>query len=144
MAENTSDIQAGLTQVMGGLLAHAEEERSKEVPYQMLFGAFKDGGVAQAVFAAHEQMERIAMDLVQVLEAGAGREVDGDLFAVVMGLPLAHMLAEREVERKEGSACCVDKASLLLRTYFYEQLGLVVEAKPFVRRPRPQPESRPS
>jgi hypothetical protein len=137
MANDTPDIQAGLTSVLGGLLAHAEDERRKEVPYQMLFGAFKDGGAARAVFAAHDQMERIAMDLMQVLEEGAGLEIDGELFAVLMGLPLAKMLAEREIEQKEGVACCVDKADLLLRTYLYEKLGLVVEAKPFSDVARP-------
>lgn len=144
MADNKSEIQASLAHVLGGLLAHAEEERRKAVPYQMLFGTFKDGGVARAVFAAHDEMERIAMDLMQVLQEGAGLEIDNELFAVVMGLPLAKMLAEREVEQKDGRACCVDKANLLMRTYLYEKLGLVVEATPFIRRPPPQPECLPS
>lgn len=136
MTKETTEIQAALTDVMGGLLAHAEAERSKSAPYQMLFGKFKDGGLAAAVFEAEEQMSKIAMDLMQLLEREAGVKVDNDVFAVVMGLPLAQYLVEKDIAAKDGRACCVDKTSLLMRTFLYQRLGLDVEQTPFQRKTR--------
>jgi hypothetical protein len=138
MPKETSEVKAALTDVLGGLLSFAEEERRKEEPYQMLFGAFKDGGVAKAVFEANQKMESIAMDLMQLLGDKTGLHIDNDVFATIMGLPLAMYLAERDIEKKEGSACCVDKAHLLMRTYLYQKLGLDVEKTPYVRQPRPE------
>lgn len=134
MTKETSEIQAALTDVMGGLLARAAEERSKSAPYQMLFGQFRDNGLAAAVFEAEQKMSQIAMDLMQLMESTAGIKIDNDVFAVVMGLPLAMHLAEEDIRKKDGLACCVDKASLLLRTFLYERLQLDVEAIPFERR----------
>jgi hypothetical protein len=140
MTKSTSEVKEALTAVLGGLLEHAEAERRKSEPYEMLFGAFKDGGVARAIFEAEEKMQSIALDLMQLLEDTTGMHIDNDIFAVAMGLPLAMYLAEKDVTRKEGSACCVDKARLLLRTYFYERLGLTPEQTPYKRTPRtPRP-----
>jgi len=140
MEKSPSDVEATLAKVMGGLLEHAQAERRKEVPYQMLFGAFKDSGIAAAVFEAQEKMEQVALDLIQVLEDATGKEVDSELFQVVMGLPLAALLTEWDVQKHDGSVCCVDKSSLLLRTYMYEKLGIDVEQTPFKARPSRRPE----
>lgn len=133
MAKEPTELAAALKGVLGGLLEHAEAERGKSEPYNMLFGSFKDGGVARAVMDAKDQMMTIAMDLSQLLEREAGVQVDNDVFATIMALPLAHYLAEQNVRENEGGACCVDKATLLLRTFLYERLELKVEATPFDR-----------
>jgi hypothetical protein len=134
VTKEKSEIQAALASVMDGLLSRAEAERAKSTPYQLLFGQFKDNGLAAAVFEAEQKMSQIAMDLMQLLESAAGIKIDNDVFAVVMGLPLAMHLAEEDIRKKDGLACCVDKASLLLRTFLYERLQLNVEAIPFERR----------
>lgn len=145
MTKEKSEIQAALTNVMGGLLAHAAEERSKAEPYKMLFGTFKDKGLAAAVFEAEEQMTRIAMDLMQLLESAAGVKVDNDVFAVVMGLPVARYIAEKDITSNESRVCCVDKTHLLMRTFLYERLGLDIEQTPFQRRaPATVPASAPT
>jgi hypothetical protein len=87
--------------------------------------------LAAAVFQAEKQMSRIAMDLMQLLQGAAGVKVDNDVFAVVMGLPLARYLATEDIGANEGRACCVDKTHLLMRTFLYERLGLAVEQVPF-------------
>jgi hypothetical protein len=134
MTKETSDIQAALTSVMGGLLSRAADERSKSEPYKMLFGTFKDGGIAAAVYEAERQMTKIAMDLMQLLESVAGVEVDNDVFAVLMGLPVARYMAEKDIAAHEGRVCCVDKTHVLMRTFLYERLGLNIEQIPYQRK----------
>lgn len=126
-----TDVLEALTSVLGGLLAHAETERRAATPYQMLFGAFKDGGVGRAVLEAEKQMRAIAMDLAQVLKDATGKPVDHELYAVLNALPLALDLLKDDVTEKDGFSCSSDKARMLLRTYCHERLALDVEKIPF-------------
>lgn len=134
MDHENPDIQAAIAAVMDGVLRRAAQERSKSEPYQMLFGTFKDGGIGAAVFEAEQQMSKIAMDLMQLLQSAAGIEIDDDVFAAVMGLPLAFHLVEKDIRTAEGNACCVDKTGVLMRTFLYERLGLEFEQIPYKRR----------
>lgn len=124
------DIARVLPEIMTSILSFAEERRAEDPKYQHLFSSFKDGGVAKAVFEAEKAMAQIAMDLMSVLRAN-GQEVDRDLFRVALGLPLALKLVRDNVESNEGFGCCADKARLIMKTYFYEKLGMDVEVVPF-------------
>jgi len=130
MADVPEGAKTALQSVMGSLMAHSTAERRAAEPYQMLFGSFKDGGVAKAVFEAERQMKTVAMNLAQVLRDGTGAKIDNELFAVLLGLPLAMHLVRTDVEG-DGSSCAADKTRLVLKTYFYKSMGLDIEAVPF-------------
>lgn len=127
-----TQIQSALKDVLGGILQSAAERCRQDDGYQHLFSSFKDGGVEKAVFDAERQMSRVAMGLMQVLRDASGTEIDNDLFAVIMGLPLTMSMVRKDISAREGHACCVDKARLVLKTYFYDRLGMNVEVASFV------------
>jgi hypothetical protein len=129
--EQQPSVEDALKSVLGGLLARADAERQSEEPYKLLFASFKDGGLARAIFDAERAMKAVAMNLDAVVRAQTGKGLDNELFPVVMGLPLAMWLVRRDIEKLEGSFCCADKTRLLLKTFFYEKLGLDIEATPF-------------
>lgn len=125
-------IQSALKDVLGGMLQFAVERCRQDDGYQHLFSSFKDGGVAKAIFEAERQMSRVATDLMQVLRDASGTEIDNDLFAVIMGLPLTMRMVRNDISAREGHVCCADKTRLVLKTYFYDRLGMDVEVASFV------------
>lgn len=129
-APSESEISKVLPEVMETILSWGAKRRAEDPQYQHLFSSFKDGGVAHAVFEAERAMSDIAMNLVEVLSAN-GKKVDKDLLRVILGLPLALKLVRDDVEKADGFGCCADKASLTLKTFFYDRLGMEVEAIPY-------------
>lgn len=130
-----TEVQAALASVLGGLLASAKADREASTPYQHLFAAYADGGVARAVFAAERKMTEAALDLAHVLREQAGVEVGNELWDVILALPLAMRLVRRDIVVDMGNACCADKARSTLKTYFYDQLGMDVAVTPFDPKP---------
>ena len=130
MSNQPESVAEALPQVLDSLLSHARDSRLADPNYQHLFSAFKDGGIAKAVFDAERAMNRIALDLAQVLVQD-GKKIDDDLFKVLLGLPLAMSLVRGEIERDEGNACCADKTRLLIKTFVHDRLGMVIEPIPF-------------
>lgn len=129
-AESLSEfLRTPVGEVIEGIVKDAEKARKNSESYKNLFAAFKDGGLAGAVFKSREDMIKIVLDLCSVIEEKTGKRVGNNLFDIFMGLPLVFDLIEKDVREKEGYVCCMDKTRFLLKKHIYRELGLDIEVE---------------
>ena len=99
-----------------------------------LFSLYKDGGLAKAVFQAEEDMSKIGMDLCVLIRNTTGKNVDNELYDVILALPLVFHLVREDINKNEGMSCCADKMRDLVKNYFYKKLEMDVPVVPFEER----------
>jgi hypothetical protein len=120
------DVEVALDSLLGGLLADAQRRREAADGYRDLFATFQDAGLAGALFEAQHKMLEVAFDVAAVIEKQAQRPLTAPLWRILRALPEAMGTLRQDIEQKDGSACCADKARLVLRTYLYRELRLNV------------------
>lgn len=87
-------------------------ERQQEQPYKELF---KKGSTHTGLLRELEsQMMGPVLDACDIYKERHGININKNQFHVLLALPLLVKLAEKQVEAKEGAACCVDKAYFIL------------------------------
>jgi hypothetical protein len=117
--EKAEDITEGLSAVLGGLFAAAQEARRKDPMYLKLWDS--DGIESLLRKTEHAQMSA-ALDASQVLEDKFGIKATAASWLILKSLPQVIKTLEDDFVKTEGISCCVDKA-------YYITAKLIREAK---------------
>lgn len=106
------DSTQALTDIMGGILRAADEERKKSESYKGLFTEDTLDGLMRAL---DRKMIDSVLSATAVLKEKYGYEhVGDDAFYILLAMPFLANKLEKYIEKTEGSACCVDKTYFLL------------------------------
>lgn len=109
-------ILEALPKVINGLLDRFHEENQKTERYKNMFEA-SENGIRGLLDHANDEMERIVLDTMQVLEERFNLEVTHDLYTLIKALPFVRDDLEGLISKREGWVCSVDKARELVGLY---------------------------
>lgn len=115
------DFLKSLESVADSLLEVAKAEREKKDSYKDLFSSSDSNDITGLLRKAELQMSEVALDVSHILQEKYGIKVSNDKFWILMALPYACEILERELRKEEGYACCVDKAFYLLDKYLLDK-----------------------
>ena len=101
-----------LGEMLKAMASAFTEERQKLEPYKEMF---KAGSTHTGLLRELEsKMMSHVLDACDVFKERHGVKINNNQYHVLLALPLLAKIAEKDAERNEGSACCVDKAYFLL------------------------------
>ena len=101
-----------LCKIIEAIYDAGKKERQKEKPYKELF---KAGSTHTGLLRElEEKMSKHVFDACDIYEERHGITINSDQYHMLLCLPLLAQIAEKDAERNEGRACCVDKAYFML------------------------------
>lgn len=107
------ELRKGLEDVVGGLLASIEADRRETPEYKELAEGFDDRGLAKLLDLACHRMERVVLDVMQILkdknQVSASAEQRKALYERLYLLPAVSRETRRRIEKEEGSFGVADK-----------------------------------
>lgn len=107
------------SKMLNAMAKSMSEERQKSEPYKELF---KAGSTHTGLLRDLEcKMTSHVLDACEVYKQRHGIEINKNQYHVLLALPLLAKIAEKDAQKHEGSACCVDKAYFMLS----EQINLL-------------------
>jgi len=109
-----------LGEMLTALADSFQAERQKEQPYKELFKA--GSSFTRILRELDTQMSGHVLDACDIIKERLGVEVNRSQYNLLLALPLLVHIAEKDAERNEGMACCVDKAFFMLSEEF-KKLG---------------------
>ena len=103
--------------VVNGILEVADRERKASEPYKDMFKRTDKKPFCVQLMEVEGEMMRVVLNYHAILEEH-GYKVSNEGFRFLYSLPLLAHVLEKDIEEKEGSACCVDKTYRLLHQEF--------------------------
>lgn len=106
--------------VITDLLAKASEERKKTEPYKDMFEASQHG-LRGLLDDANSKMERIILDVAEVIEERTGANISKEMWVLLRCLPLIQDQLQSHISKTEGFSCCADKMREIICKYALDQ-----------------------
>lgn len=114
----TNHTKEALETVIGSILEVAQKERESKEPYKDLFKKIE--GRKNVDISLHEinnKMETHILDAHRIFEK-KGVKLKNEAYQFLLALPLMAHLLEKDIQKKEGRTCSVDKVYYLLAQEF--------------------------
>lgn len=103
-----------LSNVMSGIIAFGDEQRRREQPYKDLFDSFSNNGYRGLLRTLERDMIKLILDAILVIEDKTGKNISRQTYELLLALPFIKEHLERDISKKDGISCCVDKTYFLL------------------------------
>lgn len=104
--------QEALSNLLTTLAESFQKERQKSEPYKEMFkaGSTYTGLLRQLELPG----ESAALDACDVVERRFKKKGNNNLYEFLLAVPYLAYKLRKQIEKEEGSACCVDKAFFIL------------------------------
>ena len=102
-----------LKAMFGALLEVADKERKSSEPYKDMFKRTDGKPFCVQLQQVEGDLMHIVLNYTQILKEH-GYEVSNETFRFLLALPILAHILEKDIVKKEGSVCSVDKVYTLL------------------------------